>query len=93
MDTTSNALSLIFSFLADHPEAQEKLRAEILEVMPEDGDFDYDTLVNLPYLDAVCRETLRLYVHLQTAHPCRTRADVNAFCFYSTTPIPLVFRE
>lgn len=62
MDTTSNALSITFHLLAENPEVQGKLRAEILDASKE-AVFDYDTLVSLPYLDAVCRETLRLYVH------------------------------
>ncbi len=61
MDTTSNALAIIFSLLAEHPDVQSKLRDEILEVSNGE-DLDHDTLVSLPYLDAVCRETLRLYV-------------------------------
>ena len=50
--------------LGDHLDIQEKLRREILEVYDgsNSGKLDYDTLVNLPYLDAVCRETLRLCV-------------------------------
>ena len=63
MDTTSNALSRIMHFLAEYPAVQEKLRAEILEAT--DGgqhDLDYDRLMKLPYLDAVCRETLRVWV-------------------------------
>ncbi|KAI0760494.1 cytochrome P450 [Fomes fomentarius] len=63
MDTTSNALSTTLLLLADHPEVQQKLRNEILEASGPEGQakFDHDTLVSLPYLDAVCRETLRLY--------------------------------
>ncbi|KAI0806688.1 cytochrome P450 [Fomes fomentarius] len=66
MDTTSNALSRTLYTLAQHPEAQEKLRAEIIEARgSSDADsglnIDYDDLIKLPYLDAVCRETLRLY--------------------------------
>ena len=61
MDTTSNALSMILSLLAEHPEVQDKLREEILQASKGE-DLDYDSLVSLPYLDAVCRETLRLYV-------------------------------
>ncbi|RPD55311.1 cytochrome P450 [Lentinus tigrinus ALCF2SS1-7] len=67
MDTTSNALSRILHILAQHPTAQDKLRAEIREARGcgnsvDDGtDISYDDLVKLPYLDAVCRETLRLY--------------------------------
>ncbi|KAI0657085.1 cytochrome P450 [Cubamyces menziesii] len=60
MDTTSNALSMILSLLAQHPHVQHKLRKEILEAA-QGEDLDYDALVSLPYLDAVCRETLRLH--------------------------------
>lgn len=63
MDTTSNALSRILHMLATHPEVQEKLREEILVAREEaGGDLEYDSLVELPYLEAVCRETLRVYV-------------------------------
>ena len=58
-DTTSTALSITLTQLSERPDAQEKLRAEILEAMSGE-DLDYDKLVSLPYLDAVCRETLRL---------------------------------
>jgi cytochrome P450 len=62
MDTTSSALSRILSLLTGHPDVQEKLRAELLEAKRNNGgqDLDYNQLVNLPYLDAVCRETLRV---------------------------------
>ena len=61
MDTTSNALSRIFSLLAERPDVQEKFRAEILEAQEGDrSDIPYEDLVKLPYLDAVCRETLRV---------------------------------
>nr|BED42974.1 cytochrome P450 monooxygenase [Trametes versicolor] len=59
MDTTSNALCVTLLLLAEHPDVQEKLRKEILEASNGE-DLDYDKLVSLPYLDAVCRETLRL---------------------------------
>lgn len=61
MDTTSNALSRILHVLSCNQEAQDRLRAEIVDVLGDAGlDLDYDTLHELPYLDAVCRETLRL---------------------------------
>ena len=60
MDTTSSALARALHLLAAHPDVQEKLRREIVNA--RDGqDIPYDQLVKLPYLDAVCRETLRLY--------------------------------
>ncbi len=59
VDTTSSALSLILHLLSQHPDVQEKVREEILAA--GDGkDIAYDELVSLPYLDAVCRETLRV---------------------------------
>ena len=61
MDTTSNALARTLQLLAQHPEAQARLRTELREVHELD-DIPYDELVGLPYLDSVCRETLRLWV-------------------------------
>ncbi|KAJ4478577.1 cytochrome P450 [Lentinula lateritia] len=63
MDTTSSAMSRILHLLALHPEVQDKLRQEIIAAQKEcqGGQLSYDELVGLPYLDAVCRETLRLY--------------------------------
>ncbi|KAI0828713.1 cytochrome P450 [Trametes gibbosa] len=61
MDTTSNALSRILHLLAEHPDVQERVRAEVREASHDGRDLPYDELVALPYLDAVCRETLRLY--------------------------------
>lgn len=62
-DTTSNALSRTLHVLALHPEAQERLRAEVTEARKvHNGDIPYDNLVSLPFLDSVCRETLRLWV-------------------------------
>lgn len=60
-DTTSNALSRTLYLLTQHPEIQNKLREELMEAKRTYGDVPYDELVELPYLDAVCRETLRLH--------------------------------
>lgn len=61
-DTTSGALSRILHQLAIHKDVQAKLREEIKDEKRANGgqDLEYDQLVSLPYLDAVCRETLRL---------------------------------
>ncbi|KAI0359963.1 cytochrome P450 [Trametes cingulata] len=61
-DTTSNALSRVLQLLAIHPSIQDKLRAELNDAQERYGDnIPYDELMQLPYLDAVCRETLRLH--------------------------------
>ena len=70
MDTTSNALSRILNLLAKNPSVQDRLRAEIVEAQGgpgSDTDIPYDDLIKLPYLDAVCRETLRLHAPVSYA--------------------------
>lgn len=64
MDTTSNALSITLWRLAQNQDIQQRLRQEIFDAQDAQGggDIAYDDLVGLPLLDAVCRETLRLYV-------------------------------
>ncbi|KAK7045350.1 hypothetical protein VNI00_007599 [Paramarasmius palmivorus] len=59
-DTTSTALSQTLQLLATHPDVQRRLREEVDEAF-QDGDASYERLVSLPLLDAICRETLRLY--------------------------------
>ena len=60
MDTTSSALARILHLLATNLDVQSKLRQEIVEARSRNGNLEYDELVALPYLDAVCRETLRM---------------------------------
>ena len=60
MDTTSSAIARFLYLLSAHQDVQSKLRQEIVEVRKLYGNLDYDKLLALPYLDAICRETLRL---------------------------------
>lgn len=62
MDTTSGALARTLFLLSQNQEVQAKLRAEIRDAYERSGTdrLGYDELVALPYLDAVCRETLRM---------------------------------
>ncbi|KAH9933804.1 cytochrome P450, partial [Fomitopsis serialis] len=46
--------------LAEHTDVQEKLRQELLDTGAAHG-MSYEQLNQLPYLDAVCRESLRLH--------------------------------
>lgn len=59
MDTTSGAVSRLLHLLSLHPDVQTRLREEILEANVGE-EVSYDRIMELPYLDAVCRETLRL---------------------------------
>lgn len=61
MDTTSSALARILYLLAEHQDVQYKLRSEILGAKEVNcgHELSHDQLMGLPYLEAVCRETLR----------------------------------
>ena len=55
-ETTAIALAWAMYWLHRHPDTLERLRAELASA----GE-DLDAIASLPYLDAVCHETLRLY--------------------------------
>lgn len=64
-DTTANAVSWILHMLHEHPRVEEKLRAELYEKLPKLATSrDYmpslEELQDLPYLEAVINENLRL---------------------------------
>ncbi|GLB43769.1 putative cytochrome P450 [Lyophyllum shimeji] len=62
LDPTISALSATIHMLAKNPSAQDQLRNEINGASGNrDDEIPYDVLVDLPFLDAVCRETLRLF--------------------------------
>lgn len=68
MDTSSNALSRTLHLLSQNPSVQDRLRAEIIEARGGpggDSDIPFDDVMKLPYLDAICRETLRLHAPVQ----------------------------
>ncbi|PPQ92413.1 hypothetical protein CVT25_009902 [Psilocybe cyanescens] len=68
MDTTSSAISRVLHQLAIHPEVQERLRAEVTEAYHnQDETIDFSNLAALPYLDAVIKETLRVFPPLPVA--------------------------
>ncbi|CAE6512955.1 unnamed protein product [Rhizoctonia solani] len=61
-DSTSSALSRTIDLLTKHQDVQGNLRNEIREAYRLYGkNLDYDQLNSLSYLDAVCRESLRLH--------------------------------
>ena len=87
MDTTSNALSITLHLLAQRPEVQEKLRREILDAQNGGKDLGYDDLVSLPYLDAICRESLRLCVTF-SEHLPRSFTDSIPLVYYIAMRLP-----
>lgn len=59
-ETSANTVAWGLYLLALHPEAQTTLRAEIAAAC-SDGPITFETLPNMPLLQAHVRETLRLY--------------------------------
>ncbi|KAH6929249.1 hypothetical protein HPB50_025216 [Hyalomma asiaticum] len=60
-ETTSNTMALVTHMLVHYPEVQEKMRGEILSVLKPDEPITYNTIQNLPYMNCVILETMRLY--------------------------------
>ncbi|KAL1438655.1 hypothetical protein MTO96_047849 [Rhipicephalus appendiculatus] len=60
-ETTSNSMALVTHMLINHPEVQEKVREELLSVVGPDEAITYNTIQNLPYMNSVIQETMRLY--------------------------------
>ncbi|KAG1781986.1 cytochrome P450 [Suillus placidus] len=91
LDTTTSALARCVYLLAQHPRVQARLRSEISDAMKssrlqeEDdipsAELPYDVLMSLPFLDAIVKETLRLYPSL----PLMIRTTTEA------TTLPLHF--
>lgn len=59
-ETTANALTWTFYLLAQHPEVEAKLQAEVDSVLGGRAP-TMDDLARLPYTDQVIKESMRLY--------------------------------
>nr|AAH59313.1 MGC68990 protein [Xenopus laevis] len=60
-ETTCSLLSFASYLLATHPECQKKLLREVDEFGREHKEADYNTVHELPYMEMVINETLRMY--------------------------------
>ncbi|THH27300.1 hypothetical protein EUX98_g6891 [Antrodiella citrinella] len=96
VDTTSTSLSRLLHTLVEHPEAQEKLRKEIHDFRGTGEELTYDTLNEFRYLDAVCRETLRVYPPTLSMYRVTQRdivlpllKPVNDICNKPMTEVPI----
>jgi len=73
-ETTSTAATWCLYALSIDPRVQSKLRDEILQV-PTDTP-SMDALMALPYLDSVCRETLRIHPPVPMAGRVAQKEDM-----------------
>ncbi|KAL2785429.1 cytochrome P450 [Aspergillus keveii] len=60
-DTTGYTMEGATYLLLSHPECLKRLRDELDAAMPAIRDYDLQTVLELPFLSAVIKETLRLY--------------------------------
>ncbi|XP_049523138.1 cytochrome P450 3A11 [Dermacentor silvarum] len=61
LEATPNTMGLTLHLLALHPEIQERLQAEISEVLQKDGKFTSKNVMEMPYMDMVLNESMRFY--------------------------------
>ncbi|MQM17725.1 hypothetical protein Taro_050701 [Colocasia esculenta] len=81
-DSTSGAMEWAMALLLNHPEAMEKVRAEVDAVVGRDRLVESSDLPNLPYLHGVIKETLRLYPPgpLLLPHESSAECTVGGYC-------------
>lgn len=61
-ETSATTLTMLCYELAKNPEIQEKLRKEVINKLKStNGNISYDLVNDIPYLDLVLAETLRMY--------------------------------
>ncbi|ODA81815.1 hypothetical protein RJ55_00320 [Drechmeria coniospora] len=63
-DTTASALTWSAYLLSKYPDVQERVRAEVREMLPSvhgDSDITSADIDRMPYLNAFCSEVLRVY--------------------------------
>ena len=73
-ETTASATAWCLFALTQHPEVQNKLREELRSADIERPTMD--DLLALPYLDAVVRETLRVFPPVSTTIRTATKEDL-----------------
>lgn len=59
--TTTSLLIFLFLSLADKPDMLARVRKEITDVVGESGELQFDDLNKLVYLNALMKETLRMF--------------------------------
>ena len=81
-ETTATAISWAFYWIHKLPEVREKLLAE-LDSLGE--NLDSNTIFKLPYLTAVCNETLRIYPVGMLTFPRKVKTPIS-LCGYQLEP-------
>ncbi|KAI0263458.1 cytochrome P450 [Gloeopeniophorella convolvens] len=80
-DTTSNTLTWFFWEVAKHPEAQQRIRAEISALRQKKSEFDASDLESLSYTQAALKEAMRLHPISWALSRVASRDDVIPMAF------------
>ncbi|GMS94521.1 hypothetical protein PENTCL1PPCAC_16696, partial [Pristionchus entomophagus] len=82
-DTTSNSLSYLTHFLANYPDVQRRLIEEVDSFLLENERIELESLVDLKYMDAVIRESLRHYPlgSVVVSRECTKACEIGGFRF------------
>ncbi|XP_053694174.1 cytochrome P450 4C1-like [Sabethes cyaneus] len=61
-DTTSTTMASVLLMMAMHPDVQEKVYQEVMEICPDKKQYvSLDDIAKLTYIEQVCKETMRLF--------------------------------
>ncbi|XP_023749253.1 cytochrome P450 76T24 [Lactuca sativa] len=75
-DTSSNTITWAMTELLLNPDMLSRLREEVRQVVGEDGKIEEAKIIDLPYLDAVINETMRLHLAAPLLAPHKTENQV-----------------
>ncbi|XP_010695803.3 cytochrome P450 76AD1 [Beta vulgaris subsp. vulgaris] len=78
-DTTSSTFEWVMAELIRNPEMMEKAQEEIKQVLGKDKQIQESDIINLPYLQAIIKETLRLHPPTVFLLPRKADTDVELY--------------
>ncbi|XP_022862414.1 cytochrome P450 76A2-like [Olea europaea var. sylvestris] len=76
-ETTSSTIEWVMVELLSHPETMIKVKNELAEVIGKNNKFEEKYIENLPYLQAVVKETLRLHPPIPFLVPRKATQDTD----------------
>nr|XP_043607732.1 geraniol 8-hydroxylase-like [Erigeron canadensis] len=88
-DTIASSTSWVMAELLLHPDMFMRVRKEVGEIVGEDGKVEEAKLLDLPYLDAVIKETMRLHAGspLLAPHITETQVKIGNYLLPKNTHI------
>ncbi|KAK9049075.1 hypothetical protein SSX86_031958 [Deinandra increscens subsp. villosa] len=75
-ETSSNTTEWAMTELLLNPDMFSKVREEVSSTVGEDGKFQETKIIDLPYLQAVIKETMRLHLSVPLLVPHKTETEV-----------------